>query len=140
MGTLLKLFALLVVVGGLWVWASGKAITRDVAQGVEPVQLSASSILAVETQGVFEKEGTIIFDETEGQNGTPYILYTDYNEQGKPSVRTKRLVFTYLDACAEVNLPCATNQPGVPVKADQSVRVIGIVQDEQVEVREIYVL
>jgi len=140
MGTILKLFACLIVVGGIWVWAQGKSVTDEVEASLPPVQLSASAILATEAEGNFDKEGTIIFDVTEGQNGTPYILYTDYNDQGKPSVRTKRLVFANRDACAEVNLPCATNQPGVPVKADQNVRVIGTVKDELVQVREVYVI
>ncbi|MDP2815255.1 MAG: hypothetical protein Q8O19_01080, partial [Rectinemataceae bacterium] len=112
----------------------------DVEAGIEPVQLSASAILATETAGAFDKEGTIVFDKTEGQNGTPYILYTDYNDQGKPSVRTKRLVFANRDACAEANLPCATNQPGVPVRADQNVRIVGTVKDELVQVSEVYVI
>lgn len=140
MGTIFKVVALLIVVGGIWVWIAGKSITADVQTRTEPIQLSASAILATETEGRFDKEGTIIFDETEGQNGTPYILYTDYNEQGKPSVRTKRLVFANRDACAEVNLPCATNQPGVPVQADQSVRIVGTVKDELVQVSEVYVI
>lgn len=140
MGTMFKLVACLIVVGGIWVWASGRSITDDVTARTKPVQLSASAIFATETEGVFDKEGTIIFDETEGQNGTPYILYTDYNEQGKPSVRTKRLVFADRDACAEVNLPCATNQPGVPVQADQSVRIVGVMKDELVQVSEVYVI
>lgn len=140
MGTIFKLVAFLIVVGGMWVWASGKAITNDREARIEPVQLSASAILATEAEGAFDKEGTIIFDETEGQGGTPYILYTDYNDQGKPSVRTKRLVFANRDACAEVNLPCATNQPGVPVRADQNVRIVGTVKDELVQVSEVYVI
>lgn len=140
MGIILKLAAFLIVVGGIWVWASGKSVTREVEDGSKPVQLSASAILATERDGAFDKEGTIIFDETEGQNGTPYILYTDYNDQGKPSVRTKRLVFANRDACAEVNLPCATNQPGVPVKADQNVRIVGTVKDELVQVSDVYVI
>ncbi|MES2931411.1 MAG: hypothetical protein V4682_01790 [Patescibacteria group bacterium] len=140
MGTLFKLIACLIVVGGIWVWANGKSVTDEVEARTEPVQLSASAILATETEGAFDKEGTIVFDVTEGQNGTPYILYTDYNDQGKPSVRTKRLVFANRDACAEVNLPCATNQPGIPVYADQNVRVVGTVKDELVQVSEVYVI
>ncbi len=135
-----KLIACLIVVGGIWVWASGKAVTNEVTARTEPVRLSASAILATEEAGSFDKEGTIIFDETEGQNGTPYILYTDYSDQGKPSVRTKRLVFANRDACAEVNLPCATNQPGVPVQVDQNVRIVCTVKDELVQVSEVYVI
>lgn len=140
MGTIFKFAAVLLVIGGIWVWAAGKFVTDEVETGIDPVQLSASVLLATEANSVFDKEGTIVFDVTEGQNGTPYILYTDYNEQGKPSVRTKRLVFANQDACAEVNLPCATNQPGTPVQADQSVRVVGVVKDELVQVSELYVL
>lgn len=140
MGTIFKLAAVLLVVGSIWVWANGKSITDDAMVRTQPLQLSASAILATHTSGPFDKEGTIVFDATEGQNGTPYILYTDYNEQGKPSVRTKRLVFANGDACAEVNLPCATNQPGTPVSADQNVRIVGVVKDELVQVSEVYVL
>lgn len=140
MGTIFKLVALLIVIGGIWVWATGRSITSDAVVRTEPVRLSASAILATQTNGPFDKEGTIVFDATEGQNGTPYILYTDYNEQGKPAVRTKRLVFANRDACAEVNLPCATNQPGTPVSADQNVRIVGVVKDELVQVSEVYVL
>ena len=135
-----KLIACLIVIGGLWVWVTGKSVTEEVTARTEPIQLSASAILATEEAGRFDKEGTIIFDVTEGQNGTPYILYTDYNDQGKPSVRTKRLVFANRDACAEANLPCATNQPDVPVQADQNVRIIGTVKDELVQVSEVYVI
>ena len=140
MGTMFKLIACLIVIGGLWVWATGRSVTDEVTARTEPIQLSASAILATEEAGRFDKEGTIIFDVTEGQNGTPYILYTDYNDQGKPSVRTKRLVFANRDACAEANLPCATNQPDVPVQADQNVRIIGTVKDELVQVSEVYVI
>lgn len=140
MGTMFKLIACLIVIGGLWVWVTGKSVTEEVTARTEPIQLSASAILATEEAGRFDKEGTIIFDVTEGQNGTPYILYTDYNDQGKPSVRTKRLVFANRDACAEANLPCATNQPDVPVQADQNVRIIGTVKDELVQVSEVYVI
>lgn len=139
MGTLLKIAACLLVIGGIWVWVSGRSVTDDVVAAVPVAQLPAASVLATE-EGAFDEEGTIVFDATEGQNGTPYILYTDYNEQGKPAVRTKRLVFSNRAACAEVNLPCATNQPGIPVRADQAVRVIGTVKDELVEVREVYLL
>ena len=139
MGTLLKVFAVLIVVGGIWFWASGRSVTDDVEARAEPLSLSASAILAPGADtGAFDQEGTIVIDMTQGQNGTPYILYTEYNEQGKPSVRTKRLVFENRDECAEANLPCATNQPGIPVRADDKVRVIGRVQDEKVEVAELY--
>lgn len=140
MGTVFKLVACLIVVGGIWVWATGKSVTDEASVRTEAMQLSASAILATEAEGRFDKEGTIIFDITEGQNGTPYILYTDYNERGEPSVRTKRLVFANRDACAEANLPCATNQPDVPVQADQNVRIVGTVKDELVQVSEVYVI
>lgn len=138
MGTLLKLFALILVIGGALVWVNGKSITREVVNTTEPVRLSASAILAEQDTGYFDKEGTIVLDMTQGQGGTPFILYTDYNDQGKPMIRTKRLVFSHRDACADVNLPCATNQPGVPVQQDESVRVVGIAKNETVEVTEVY--
>ena len=138
MGTLLKLFAILLVVGGLFVWTKGLSITQEVVDNTAPTRLSASVLLAEPDAGYFDKEGTIVLDMTQGQGGTPYILYTDYNDQGKPMIRTKRLVFSHRDACADVNLPCATNQPGVPVQSDESVRIIGIVENEIVEVAEVY--
>jgi hypothetical protein len=138
MGTLLKLFALILVIGGTLVWVNGRSITREVVDTTEPVRLSASAIMAEQDAGYFDKEGTIVLDMTQGQGGTPFILYTDYNDQGKPMIRTKRLVFAHRDACADVNLPCATNQPGVPVQQDESVRVVGIAKNETVEVTEVY--
>jgi hypothetical protein len=139
MGTLLKVFALVLVIGGLWIWISGKSVTRDVVENTDPAQLSASvALVPAPDSGAFDQTGTIVLDMTQGQGGTPYILYTDYNTQGKPSVKTKRLVFQHRDACADVNLPCATNQPGVPVRPDENVRVIGIVKNELVEVLEIH--
>ena len=140
MGMILKLLAVLLVVGGVWVWVSGRSVTRDVVNRVDATQLSAGAILAPLPERPFDQEGTIVIDMTQGQGGTPYILYTEYNELGKPAVRTKRLVFSSQAACAEANLPCATNQPGAPVYPDQRVRVIGTVEDEQVEVSALYVL
>lgn len=138
---MLKILAVLLVVGGLWVWVTGRSITSERQTQVDSVQLSAASILAPgAAQGAFDKEGTIVFDATEGQSGTPYLLYTDYSEQGKPSVRTKRLIFPGEARCNEANLPCATNQPKAPVYPDQAVRVVGIVKNEQVEVLELYLL
>lgn len=139
MSTMLKIFAVILVIGGLWVWTSGRSITDERQARVDPVQLSAASIFASgAARAPFDKEGTIVFDATEGQSGVPYILYTEYGEQGQPSIRTKRLVFPDQARCAEANLPCATNQPDAPVYPDQAVRVIGTVEDEQVEVHALY--
>lgn len=139
MGTLFKIVAVLLVVGGLWVWVNGRSITDERQASGTPLPLSAAAVLSQPAESdLFDQEGTIIFDATEGQGGTPYLLYTEYNEQGKPSVRTKRLLFSGRAVCAEVNLPCATNQPGVPVYAEQTVRVVGTVKNEQVEVKELY--
>jgi hypothetical protein len=140
MGTLLKLFAVVAVIGGLWVWLSGRSVTEQHQAVLPPTRLSASVGLAPSPAAdlPFDEEGTIVLDMTQTPGGTPYILYTEYSEAGKPSVRTKRLVFTYRDACADVNLPCATNQPGVPVAPDEAVRVVGRVKNEQVEVDAIY--
>lgn len=119
-------------------WANGLSITQEVVDNTAPTRLTASVLLAEQDAGAFDKEGTIVLDMTQGQGGTPYILYTDYNDQGKPMIRTKRLVFSHRDACADVNLPCATNQPAVPVRSDESVRIVGIAKNETVEVTEIY--
>ncbi len=140
MGTILKAVAGLLILGGLYVWATGKSVTDEVEARAGSATLSASAILASEDSAPFDQEGTIVIDETQGQGGTPYILYTEYSDQGKPSVKTKRLVFENRDECAERNLPCATNQPGTPVEAGASVRVVGIQKNELVEVSELYVL
>lgn len=138
MGPLLKVLAALIVVGGVWVWVQGKTLTTT---GTPPASLSASALLSLTPeQGVFDQKGTIIFDKTQGQGGTPYLLYTEYTEGGKPQVKTKRLVFENRDACDEAGLPCATNQPGIPVRSDQEVRVTGQVKDEQVIVRDVFVI
>jgi hypothetical protein len=137
MGMIFKLFAVLILAGGLWVWASGHSVTEEKQVQVSAPKLAASALLAAD-EGPFDKEGTILLDQTQGQGGTPYLLYTEYTELGKPSVKTKRLVFLNRDECAALNLPCATNQPGVPVRPDDAVRVVGVVKNEQVEVREVY--
>jgi len=131
--------AVVLIVGGLWVWASGRSVTDEQQAVVVPsTQLSASVALLQGQEGPFDQQGTIVVDHTQGSGGTPYILYTEYTDAGSPSIRTKRLVFRNQDACADVNLPCATNQPGVPVSQDEEVRVIGYVKNEQVEVSAIY--
>jgi hypothetical protein len=141
MGTLLKALAVLFVIGGLWVWASGHAVTSAVVARTDATNgsLAASAALAPGTreQGAFDQEGTIIIDPSQG-SGVPYILYTAYSAGGSPSVMTKRLVFRNQDECADLNLPCATRQPGPPVTADEKVRVVGVIKDETVEVSELY--
>lgn len=140
MNTLLKVFVVLILVGGIWVWMSGKSVTRDVVARAEAnASLSAAPILALKGDyGAFDETGTIILDETEGQGGLAYILYTEYAAQGDPKVKTKRLVFQNQDECGERNLPCATNQPGVPLVANEKVRIVGVVKDELVEVSQAY--
>lgn len=137
MSTLLKVFAVLLVLGGLWVWASGRSVTQEVA-AVPEDSLGASALQAFAGDaGPFDEEGTIVLEENEGTNGSAYILYTQYRD-GRAFVKTKRLVFENRDECAAVNLPCATNQPGVPVAPEDRVRVIGTLEDERVIVREVY--
>jgi len=139
MGIILKALAVLFVLGGLWIWASGKSVTADIAASADATELSASvARIPGLVEGPFDEEGTILFDETQRQNGVAYILYTSYSAQGEPEIRTKRLVFKNQATCAELNLPCATNQPGVPVQADEKVRIIGEVKNEMVTVREVY--
>ena len=141
MGTLLKVFAVLIVVAGVWTWVSGRSVETSPVVTVPNVNLSAGVGLAPATAlERFDQEGTIVIDSTMGTDGTAFILYTTYTPQGSAQVRTKRLVFDYRDACAEANLPCASGQPGLPVKAEDHVRVVGTVKDELVEVEEIYVL
>jgi len=140
MGTVLKIFAVLVVIGGLWVWIVGRSVTSEVVDSQSlNLNLSAATVRApVSEHTAFDKEGAIILDQTQGQNGTPYILFTTYSEDGAPSVQTKRLVFENRDVCAELSLPCATNQPSIPVSAGDRVRIIGEQKDEYVIVREVY--
>lgn len=138
MGTVLKIAAALIVIGGLWFWAKGHSVTDEVEARANASNASAAAVLAPEPDGRFDQEGTIVLDMTQGQNGTPYILYTEYNEQGKPAVKTKRLIFPNRDACAEKDLPCATNQPGVPVRPDDAVRVVGVVEDDTVTVSDLH--
>jgi hypothetical protein len=140
MGTLFKAVAVLLLIGGVWVWASGRAITSDVITRTEtkPVTLAAGALFAAPSEsGRFDHEGTVIIDPSSG-SGVPYILYSEYTAQGSPRVMTKRLVFHNQDECADLNLPCATRQPGPPVAADEKVRVVGVIKDETVEVRELY--
>ncbi|KND47289.1 MAG: hypothetical protein AB199_02580 [Parcubacteria bacterium C7867-004] len=144
MSVALKIIAALLVLGGLYVWVSGHSITaakRDAAKTTASVpsgSLTASVVTAVSPEeGRFEEEGTIVLDTSHGSPGTPFILYTRYAENGKPSIRTKRLVFTNQDRCGESNLPCATNQPGAPVNPDEKVRVIGTVEDDTVTVEQL---
>ena len=141
MGTILKVFAVVLVVAGVWTWVSGRSVETSKEVVVPKVNLSAGIAAApAAAPERFDQEGTIVIDSTIGTDGTAFILFTTYTPQGGAQVRTKRLVFAYRDACAEANLPCATNQPGLPVKAEDRVRVIGEVQDELVRVEEIYVI
>lgn len=139
MGTILKIAALLLVIGGLWVWVSGRSVTEDVVAAANAPSLAASVSLAPGLdEGPFDQEGKILLDTSQGQGGTAYLLYTPASSGGAPAVKTKRLVFENRDKCAELNLPCATDQPGIPVRPDENVRVIGEVKNEMVTVREIY--
>lgn len=141
MGPILKMLAALIVIGGIWVWVHGRSVTADVAATVPSSSLAASAGLSLGSeQGAFDQKGTIILDETQGQSGTPYLLYTEYGTNGTPAVKTKRLVFQNRDACDEAGLPCATNQPDVPVSADQEVRIVGVVKDEQVIVQDVFAI
>lgn len=141
MGTMLKVFAVVLVVAGVWTWVSGRSVETSKEVVVPKVNLSAGVAGApVATPQRFDQEGTIVIDSTIGTDGTPFILYTTYTPQGGAQIETKRLVFEYRDACAEANLPCASNQPGLPVRAEDKVRVIGTVQDELVRVEEIYLI
>ncbi len=139
METLVKVLALVLVIGGLWVWASGRSAPSELSRLGEGSTLSASVLLAPEAEeGLFQEEGTLLLDETQSQTGTMYLLYTHYSEQGKPQVKTKRLVFDGQAKCAELNLPCATNQPELSFQTDQRVRVSGTVKNDLVLVNDIY--
>jgi len=138
MGMALRLLAVIIVAAGVWIWVSGRAVTTQVPVRVPSTQLSASVGIPLGERGAFDEEGTILIDRNEGTSGTAYILYTDYADNGEPQVKTKRLVFAYRDTCADANLLCASNQPGIPVGTEEKVRVIGYVKNERVEVEELY--
>ncbi|MDB5264680.1 MAG: hypothetical protein JWN64_251 [Parcubacteria group bacterium] len=111
-------------------------ITADVSS--TPSTLSAS--VANADMGNFSENGTIILDETNGSPGVPYILYTTYDAGGKPSVKTKRLVFLDQAECQQSNLPCATPDEANPVRADTPVHVEGTIKDDTVEVSKLALL
>lgn len=139
MGNLVKIISALLVIGALYIWATGRSVTEREPVRVDSSSLSAGAILAPGAEsGSFDQVGTIILDTSHGTPAKPFLLYAVNNENGNTSVRTKRLVFSNQAACAEENLPCATNQPAAPVSAEEQVRVIGIVSDDTVEVHEIY--
>lgn len=138
MGMALRLLAVIIVAAGVWVWVSGHAVTTQAPLRVPASQLSASVAVPLGERGAFNEEGTILIEPNEGTSGSAYILYTDASESGNPQVKTKRLVFSYRDVCADANLLCASNQPGIPLKNEEKVRVIGYVKNERVEVEELY--
>jgi hypothetical protein len=139
MGVVIKIISALLVLGGLYVWFSGQSVRRQPDPIVVPsASLSASAVLAPPAEsGSFDEEGTIVLDMSHGTPGTPFILYTDYNAQGKPAIRTKRLVFPYQAKCEQKNLPCASDQPNAPVNPDEKVRVTGVIKDDTVTVTEL---
>ncbi|MDP2158784.1 MAG: hypothetical protein Q8K68_13870 [Nitrospirota bacterium] len=118
---------------------SGRSVSGDLSRIGGGSSLSASVFLVPGAEeGPFQEEGTLLLDETQSQTGTVYLLYTHYSKQGKPEVKTKRLVFDGQAKCAELNLPCATNQPELSIRTDQRVRVSGTVKNDLVLVHEIY--
>ncbi len=138
MGMALRLLAVLIVAAGVWVWVSGRSVTTQVPVRVPSTNLSASVAVPLGERGPFDEEGTILIERNEGTSGTAYLLYTAHGAGGEPQVKTKRLVFSYRDACADANLLCASNQPGIPVANEERVRVIGYVKNERVEVEGLY--
>lgn len=139
MSTMLKIFAVLVVIGGLWVWWSGRSATKErMEHSGEAVVPLSTVVLGAREDGPFDRTGTILVDETRGQGGTYYLLYTEDAPGEAPKVRTKRLVFPSHDACAALGLPCATNQPAAPYAAGEQVRIIGTAEADRVEVSEAY--
>jgi len=140
MGNLVKVISVLLIFGGIYVWSTGRSVHEgeSIRENINP-SLPASVILAPAPQdGSFNEVGTIILDASQGTPAKPFLLYTSYSEDGKPSVRTKRLVFPDQSPCASPDLPCTTDRPDAPVLADELVRVIGFVRDDTVEVRELY--
>ncbi len=110
-----------------------KVSVAAVSQAVIPSAIPAEA-------GTFTETGTIVIDTSHGIPGTPYILYSTSDASGKPSVRTKRLVFDGASGCQANGLPCATEQNGFPVRADEEVRISGTVRDDTVYVQSVEVL
>lgn len=141
MGTILKVLVGVFLIAGFWTWVSGLLSETEEKIVVPKTTLLAGGALVPDaTPERFDEEGTIVIDSTIGTDGTAFILFTTYSPQGAAQIHTKRLVFSYRDACAEANLPCASAQPGLPVSANDQVRVVGTVQDELVHVEELYFL
>jgi hypothetical protein len=139
MGVLVKVISALLVIGGIYIWVTGRSVMHSLDTPVNTSALSASVILAPRAEsGVFDEVGTIIIDTSHGEPGNPFLLYTKNNDTGKPSVRTKRLIFLNQDACAAKDLPCASGQPDAPVLVEEQVRIVGSVKDDTVEVSELY--
>lgn len=135
-----KFIALTIVAAGLLVWVGGLLFANQRVQVAVPTtQLSAAAIQIPGAEyGSFNQAGTILLDPAGEPGGTPFLLYTEYDANNRPQIKTKRLVFSHRDTCSDLGLPCATNQPGVPVRAEEEVRIIGVVKNELVEVHEIH--
>lgn len=138
MGMAFRIIAVLLVVGGVWVWVTGRSVTTQTPLTVPSTTLSASVAAIPRAEvGPFNEEGTIVVDANEGPGGTVYILYTRYNDAGNPVIRTKRLVFERQAECDEANLACATPQQQLPFAPEEKVRVIGYMENERVKVSSI---
>ena len=139
MELLLKIAAISLLFFGFLVWVQGKSQTEQVSLKLPSTNLAASVGLVPGAEwGVFDATGKILIDEIREPGGTPFLLYTTNDTAGRPQIKTKRLVFSNRDRCSDLGLPCATNQPGVPVAPNEEVRVIGVVKNEIVEVSEMY--
>ena len=136
MSTVVKIIVGVIVLGGIYVWFSSYADTIADTTTVPSETLVASPVVAVPAGG-FDETGTIVLDASHGLPAQPYLLYTTYSEGGSPSVRTKRLVFSWQATCVEKDLPCAVREPSVPLQADEKVHVTGTVKDDTVEVTDI---
>jgi hypothetical protein len=136
MSVIVKIAAALLIAGGIWIWLSGNSVTAKKQEvRVPTAKLAAGAGITVEAaQGRFEEEGTIILDMSEGSSSRPFLLYTSYDAQGRPSVMTKRLIFPNQAECGKLGLPCASQQPDAPVQADERVRILGQVRDDAVTV------
>ncbi|GEM_PF-2109230 len=140
MGILIKLISVVLVLAAGYVWITGRITENPAPVVVIPSSsLSAGAMLSLEPDtGVFDEQGTVLIDTSQGLPGRPFLLYTTYTEGGKPQVKTKRLVFENQDSCAQENLPCSTQQPAAPVVAEEEIRVVGIRDGDTVKVERIY--
>lgn len=136
MNTALRVGSALFLGTAVVLWAHGVFSQPAKVTVDSPLTASVGSILPQEKQP-FDATGTIVIDPQAGAQGATFLLYTEQGG-GRPEIRTKRLVFRNNDECAVAGLPCATDQATMPLADGESVRIIGTVENERIEVQTWY--